>query len=90
MEEHNNNMSVKEVLRDIFGPKMAEVSEQFWLLHNEDLGDLYRSYNIVRTVTCTRLRWYGHVARMRRQGMYQDFRGESFGGPRKICKDNIK
>ena len=33
-------------------------------LRNEELRSLYRSPNIVRTITSRRLKWAGHVAKM--------------------------
>ena len=51
------------ILRRIFGPKRDENGE--WRrLHNEELS-LYRSHNIVRVIKYRRLRWAGHVARMK-------------------------
>jgi len=34
------------VLKKMFVPENIEVSEQFWMLHNEELLDVYRSPNI--------------------------------------------
>jgi hypothetical protein len=45
--------------RKTSGPKKDEVSEQFRILHNEALRDLYRSLSIVRIVTCGRLHGLG-------------------------------
>jgi len=36
-------------------------------LHNEELNDLYPSPNIVRVIKSRRIRWAGHVARMREE-----------------------
>jgi hypothetical protein len=36
-------------------------------LHNEELHDLYSLPNIVRVVKSRRMRWAGHVARMREE-----------------------
>ena len=36
-------------------------------LHNEELNDLYCSPNIVRVIKWRRMRWVGHVARMREE-----------------------
>ena len=52
-------------MRRIFGPKRDEVTGEWRKLHNEKLGDLYCSPNIVRVFKSKRLRWAGHVARMR-------------------------
>jgi len=53
------------VLRRIFGPKSYEVTGNWRKLHNEKLNDLYWSPNIVRVIKSRRIRWAGHVARMR-------------------------
>ena len=41
-------------------------------LHNEELSDLYTLPNIVWVVKSRRMRWAGHVARMRQgRGMHR-------------------
>jgi hypothetical protein len=52
------------VLR-IFGPRRNEVTGDWRKLHNEELHNLYSSTNIIRMITSRRIRWTGHVARMR-------------------------
>jgi hypothetical protein len=54
-----------KVLRRIFGPKRDEVTGGWRKLHNEELHDLYYSPSIIRTIKSRRMRWAGHVARMR-------------------------
>ena len=44
-------------LKDQYGEKRR--------LDNEELHSLYRSRNIVRVIKSIRLRWAGHVARMK-------------------------
>ena len=40
-------------------------------LHNEELNDLCSSPNVFRVIKSRRMRWAGHVARMReRRGVY--------------------
>ena len=59
-------------MRRIFGPKRDKVTSEWRKLHNEELNDLYSSPNIVRMVKSRRMRWAGHVARMReRRGVYR-------------------
>jgi len=55
------------VPRKIFGPDKDEVSGHCRILHNKKFRDLYRSPigPILITGTSRRLRWVGHVARMR-------------------------
>jgi hypothetical protein len=63
-EEHGLRVFENRVLRKIIGPKKEE--DGSWRkLHNDELHNLYSSLNIVRVIKSRRLRWAGHVARMR-------------------------
>jgi hypothetical protein len=55
------------VLRRIFGPKRDEVMGEWRKLHNEELHNLYPYPDIIRQVKSRRMRWAGHVARMREE-----------------------
>jgi hypothetical protein len=57
-------MFENRVLRKVFGPKRDEVIREWKKLHNEELNNLYSSFNIVRVIKSRRMRWAGHVARM--------------------------
>jgi len=71
------------VLRRIFGPKRDEVTGEWRKLHNEELNVLYSSLNIVRVIKY-RMRWAGHVARMREErGVYRVLVGKP-GGKRPL------
>ena len=65
-------------------------------LHNEELNDLYCSPNIVWEIESRRMRWAGHVARMReRRGVYRVLVGKPevkrpLERPRRRWDDNIK
>jgi len=48
----------------MFGPKRDEVTGE-WRKRNEELNDLYCSPNIIRVIKSRKLRWVGHIARMR-------------------------
>ena len=62
----------------------------------EGLSDLYSSPNIVRMIKSRRMRWTGHVARMReRRGVYRVLAGKpegkrALGRRRRRWEDNIK
>jgi hypothetical protein len=52
-------------LRRTFGLKRDEVTGDWRKLHNEELHKLYSTPNIIRMINSRRMRWAGHVARMR-------------------------
>ena len=65
-------MFENRVLRRIFGPKRDEVTREWRKLHNEELNYLYSTPNIVWVIKSRRMRWAGHVARIReRRGVYR-------------------
>jgi hypothetical protein len=53
------------VLWRISGPKRDGVMGGWRKLHNEELHNLYSSPSIIRIIKLRRMRWVGHVARMR-------------------------
>jgi hypothetical protein len=53
------------VLKRIFGLKRDEVTGGWRKLQNEERPDLYSSPSIIRIIKSRRMRWAGHVARMR-------------------------
>ena len=64
--------------------------------HNEELNDLYSLPNIVWVVKSRRMRWAGHVARMKEdRGVHRVLVGKPggkrpLGRPRRKCEDNTK
>ena len=50
-----------------FGPKRDELTRERRKLHNGELNVLYLSPNIVRMMKSRKIRWAGHVARMREE-----------------------
>jgi len=95
-EEPRLRVFENRMLSRIFGPKRGEVTGQWRKLHNETLNDLYCSPNVVRVIESIRMRWAGHVARMRkRRGVCKVLVGKPegkrpLGGPRRRWEDNNK
>ena len=72
------------------------VTGEWRKLHSEKHNDLHCSPNIVQVIKSRRMRWAGHVARIReRIGVYRVFVGKPegkrpLGRPRCRWEDNIK
>jgi len=78
----------------IFGRK-EEVAGDWKRSHNVELHNLYASPNISMVIRSRRMRWTGHVARMREITAYDILTGKSegtrpLGRPRCRCEDNIR
>jgi hypothetical protein len=84
------------VLRRIFGSKRDEVTGDWRKLHDEELRDLYSSPSIIRIIRLRRMRWAGHVARMReKRNTHRLLVGKPegkkpLGRPRHRWVDNIR
>jgi hypothetical protein len=84
------------VLRRIFGLKRDEVTGEWRKFHNKELHDLYSSSSIIRIIKPRRMRWVGHIARMReKRNAYRLLVGKPegkrpLGRPRRRWVDNIR
>ena len=84
------------MLRRIFGPERDEVTDEWRILHNYEIYDLYSSPDIVRVIKSRKMRWTGHVARIwEMRGAYRAVVGRPegkrpLGRPGCRWKDNIK
>ena len=94
-EERRLRVFENRMLRRIFGPKRDEVTGEWRTLHNEELNELYCSPNITRVLK-SRMRWAGHLVRMREgRVVYRVLVGKPggkipLGRPRCRWEDNIK
>jgi hypothetical protein len=95
-EEHRLRVFENRVLRRIFGRKRDEVTGEWRKLHNEELHILYSSPDIIRQVKSRRMRWAGHVARMREErNVFRVLMGKPegkrpLGRPRRRWEDGIR
>jgi hypothetical protein len=64
-KSHRLRLLENRALGRIFGPKREKVAEGWRRLHNEELYNLYCLSGIVKMIKSRRMRWAGHVARMR-------------------------
>jgi hypothetical protein len=84
------------VLRRIFRPKRDGVTRGWRKLHNEELHNLYSSPSIIRIIKSRRMRWAGHLARMReKRNVYRLLVGKpegkkALGRQRRRWMDRIK
>ena len=71
---------IVETLNKDVSSQNDEVAGEWRKLHNEKLNDLYSSPNIIRVIKSRRLRWAGHVARVRGEERHiQGFGGQPEG-----------
>jgi hypothetical protein len=79
-EERRLRVFENRVLRRVFGPKRDEVTGEWRKQYNEELNDLYYLPNIVQVVKSRRMRWEGHVARIREdRGVHRVLVGKPIG-----------
>jgi hypothetical protein len=95
-EEHRLGVFENRVLRRIFGPKRDEMTGEWRTRHNEEFHDLYSLPSTIRIVKSRRMRWAGHVARMReKRNAYRLLVGKPegkrlLGRPGRRRVDNIR
>jgi hypothetical protein len=65
------------LLRRIFGPKKDEVTGGWRKLHNVELHNFDSSSSIIRMIKSRRIKWKGHIARIKRIVMRIGFWWES-------------
>jgi PAS domain-containing protein len=70
-EEQRLRVFENRVLRRIFGLKRDEVMGGWRKLHNEELRALQSLPSIIRIIRSRRMKWAGHVARMREKNTYR-------------------
>jgi hypothetical protein len=80
----------------MLGPKRDEATGEWRRLHNVEHNALYSSPNIIWVIESRRMRWVGHVVRIReKRGAYRILLGRPegrrpLGRPWHRWEDNIK
>jgi hypothetical protein len=64
-EERRPRVFENTLLRRIFGTKRDEVTGEWRKHSNEELHDLYCLSTILRVIKSRRMRWTGHIVRLR-------------------------
>jgi hypothetical protein len=79
-EERRLRVFENRVLRERFGSRRDEETGEWRKLHDEQLSDLFWSFNIIRVMKSRRMRWAGHVARLgETTGVYRFLMGKPEG-----------
>jgi hypothetical protein len=84
----------RKVLRKIFGP--IRDTDQWRRRYNEELYELYAEPDIVKWIRSARLRWAGHIVRMResdpaRKSTFDVFLGErTVGRPKRRWTEEVE
>jgi hypothetical protein len=81
------NTFEKKILRKIFGP--VQEKGEWQLRHNQELYQLYRSFDIVSTIKSGRLRWAGHIQRMSSNDMPQRIMESKPEGRRSVGRSKL-
>ena len=94
-EEGRLRVFENRILRRIFESERDE-NREWRMLHTEELHSLYRSPKIVRVIKSRRMRWAGHVARMKEgRSAFKILTGKPtgkrpLGRPRRRWEDSIR
>ena len=77
------------ILRQIFGP-MRDANGEWIRLLNDHINSSFRSPNILGVIKSRRLRWAGHVVRMKEILTGKLTGKRLLGRPRRRFEDNIR
>ena len=66
-KEHRLRVFENMVLRKMFETTKWDLTGEWRKLHSDEVHDLNSSANFVRVIKSGRIRWAGHVARMRQR-----------------------
>jgi hypothetical protein len=88
-------MSENRLLRNIFLPKLYELTGGWRQMHSEGLRNVYCYPNIVKMIKSMRIRCAGHVVHEEISSVYESFveypqEKILLGRPRRRWEDNIK
>lgn len=91
LTEHNKSQLAifeRKILRKIYGP--VKENEEWRLRYNRELYELYNSPDIVTDIKVGRLRWAGHIQRMKANEMVRKIMESKPEGRRKMGRPNLR
>jgi hypothetical protein len=94
LEMNALRISEKNIIRKIYGP--IKEGDSWRIRMNKEIKDILQGADIVKFIKSSRIRWYGHVKRMKNQRMPKQIaaatteRTRKRGRPRKRWKDEVE
>jgi hypothetical protein len=74
-------ISERHIVRKIYGP--TKEGDSWRIKTNKKIKDILQEADIVKWITSSRIRWYGHVKRMQNQSMPKQIAAATIEGIRK-------
>lgn len=87
-DEENLRKFERKIVRKIYGP--VKRGDQWMIRTNEEINNILQNEDIVRFVKAQRLRWYGHLIRMKEGRMPKRIMNEKIYSSKRRGRPKIK